>query len=384
MSDELRKQRLFSPGPTPIPLQFQMAALDKNPYHRTEEFYTVFLKCRKSLAKVMYSQQLPLILSCSGTGALESSVVNLTDVNDQVVVINGGKFGQRWSQICSAYSCKVEEIKVPWGQAPDPSNLASTLSSLENVKVVFFQALETSTGVGLPVKELAQVVKNHSDALVVVDAVSGFGSEMIKMDEWGIDALVTGSQKGLGIPPGLAFINLSEKAISRLTDRPKFYFDLRRELKEQKDGKSAFTPATHLVLMLERSLDYINKLGFEQVHLKHRAVAEAVRSTLKYMGLELFAEKKPACGLSSVLLPSNVDGNVLLRELAEKRQMIFAGGQEQYKGRLLRFAHMGYFDLDDIVAGLIALQEQLELLGHEKADVSVAQHFWRSYHGRTL
>ena len=384
MNNELRKQRLFSPGPTPIPLQFQMAALDRNPYHRTQEFYTVFLKCRELLANIMYSQQRPLILSSSGTGALESAVVNLTDVKDQVVVINGGKFGQRWSQLCSAYACNIKEIKVPWGEAPAPSELASTLDSLSNVKAVFFQSLETSTGVALPVQELAQVVRTHSDALVVVDAVSAFGSEMIKMDDWGIDALVSGSQKGLGLPPGLSFINLSEKARSRLTNRPKFYFDLRRELKGQGEGRSAFTPATHLILMLEQSLKRISDMGFEKVHERHQTVAKAVRESLKEIGLTLFAEKSPACGLTSVLLPSSIDGGVLLKDLAEKRQMIFAGGQDDYKGRLLRFAHMGYFDLEDIVAGLIALQDELQKLGHGKTDVSVAQSFWRSYHARTL
>lgn len=383
MNDEFRKQRLFSPGPTPIPLQFQMAALDKNPYHRTQEFYTVFLNCRKLLAKIMYSQQLPLILSSSGTGALESAVVNLTEVDDQVLVINGGKFGERWSKLCKAYSCNLKELKLPWGTAPTPDELASALKAQPSIKAVFFQALETSTGVALPVQELAKVVQDHSDALVVVDAVSGFASEMIKMDEWGLDALVTGSQKGLGLPPGLSFINLSAKAESRLSKRPKFYFDLKRELAEQKQGKSGFTPATQLVLMLERSLEYINSTGFEQVHQRHQLVAKSVRESLKQMGLKLFASR-PACGLTSVLLPESIDGQILLQELAEKHQMVFAGGQEDYKGRLLRFAHMGYFDPNDIVAGLVALEEELQKLGHPMDNLSVAQNFWRSYRGRSL
>ena len=375
------RPRIFSPGPTPVPLQTLMASLDENPYHRTEEFYSIFKNCRKLLSLIMRSKSEPLILSSSGTGAMETAVVNLTHIGDEVLTLNGGKFGERWGKICRAYECRTHEIKFPWGQAPTQELIIEQLLAHPNIKVIFFQYLETSTGVLYPIKELISVIKNHSDAIVVVDAVSAFIADEIKMDEWGIDVLITGSQKGLGLPPGLSFINFSEKTTKNFSSRPKFYFDAKREIEGQYNGQSSFTPATHLILMLQENLEKISRVGLSQINLRHSITAEAVRYAFKQMGLQLFVDEAfSSNAVTSILLPKSLDGAKLVKSLQSKFGMYFAGGQDDYTGKLLRFAHLGWFDAGDIASGLLALEYEINNLGYKlNKNVCGAKEFWSRY-----
>ena len=379
-----RKNRLFCPGPTPVTLDSQLAIFNQSLYHRTQDFYTIFSGCREQMSKLFGSREHPLILSSSGTGAMEAAVVNLTDVGDEVLCLNGGKFGARWAQLCDAYQCKTHELKFSWGEQVPLERLEEILKANRNIKAVFFQANETSTGTSFRVEEITKMINQHTNALTVLDGISALGVEQISMDQWNVDCILTGSQKGLGIPPGLSFICLQKRLWEQISHRPKFYFDLKKEKEQQDKGQSAFTPAISHILMLKSSLQQMNAIGLEKIYESHLKVAKAVRGAFEEMGLNLFAKRYPSPGLTAVNIPENIDGKLLINSLREKYGMTFAGGQENYKGKILRFAHLGYFDPGDIAAGLIAIETELSLLGHSCSKGCGARVFWQIYHDLSL
>lgn len=369
------KRRLFCPGPTPVPFEVVQATSDVNVYHRTEEFYRIALDCRVKLGAFFgQHRDRPLILTSSGTGAMEAAVQNFTAANDAVITINGGKFGERWMKMLSAYQCQVATLTVPWGQSPDVTELTKLMNQTANVRAVFLQANETSTGVAFPIKELALAIRAAAPhALIVVDAISGLVAQEVNLEGWDLDVVLSGSQKGFGLPPGLSFIAVSERGWNHLSNRPRFYFDLARERKEQETGATAWTPATTLILGLHAALQSLHKVGPDFCIAHHKRLADACRSTAEPLGLKLFAESHHSNSLTAFALPEGFEGGKLVKRLRERFGAIFAGGQDHMKGKMLRMAHLGFTDELDLVSGIAALELVLtEMRGSKTAGAGVA------------
>jgi len=366
MRDFIRR-RLFCPGPTPVQTRVKLIAAKGDVYHRSEEFTRVFQKCRKHLASFFGTTRLPLILTSSGTGAMEAAVVNFTDVNDTIVTFNGGKFGERWGILGRTYRCCVREFFNPWGKKPDFEDFQLFLSEQTNVKAVFLQANETSVAMHYPIDEMVLKIRAvHPEVLIVVDAISSLVAHEMQMDRWGIDVVIAGSQKGFGIPPGLAFIAISEKAESFYSHRERFYFDLHVETENQKKGLSAWTSASVLVQQLAVSLDILHENGLQKLFESHRQVAISLQKSIQSIGLNLFPEAFYSHALSAISLPKEVDNSRLHKILIDRYKMTFAGGQGALKGKIIRFAHLGMFDIFDIISGMVALEWALKESGYDK------------------
>lgn len=359
------KNRLYCPGPTPVPLGVAISSLQTNTYHRTEAFREKLLECRKLLQPFFASKEAPLILTSSGTGAMEAALVNLTNPGDKIVVIDGGKFGERWWKMGSAYQCQVIHYKIPWGSSPDIAQLKQLLLENSDVKAVFFQANETSTGVAYPVKQIAAAIREVSRALIVVDAISALVAHRLELENWGIDCLLSGSQKGFGIPPGLAFIALSENAWKGLSQRPRFYFDLKKEREGQNKGETAWTPATTLIETLLPALSVLAEMGPDTCEAHHKRLAAACRAAMEALELSLFSKDHHSQALTAVSLPETIDGSALVRVCRERFGTIFAGGQDQVKGKIVRIAHLGMIDELDLLTGLTAFEMGLASQGHK-------------------
>lgn len=349
-------QRLFCPGPTPVSREATQAGLRTTIYHRTPEFYSEFQQCQKLLAPFFGTTKTPIILTCSGTGAMEAAMTNLTAPGDTIIVIEGGKFGERWRKMGTAYGCDVKTFTVPWGASPDLGDLRTFLKGHTNAKAFFMQVTETSTGVSYPLADIIQLVKQETQALVILDAISGLVAESVAMDQWGVDCVLAGSQKGLGIPPGLAFLVLSDRAVAAFSLRPRFYFDLKREMENQKDGMTAWTPATTLIASLKVALEQLAAVGVSGCLDHHQKLARACRSGVKAMGFDLLAQSHPANGLTAVALPSSIDGGKLVKHLQSRYGIIAAGGQDQLKGKIIRLAHLGFVDPFDLITVMSALE----------------------------
>ncbi|MBI2603276.1 MAG: alanine--glyoxylate aminotransferase family protein [Deltaproteobacteria bacterium] len=340
-----------------------MTSVENNPYHRTDFFYSLISNCHDFLKPFFGTSGTPLILTSSGTGAMEAAMVNLTDPEDKVLMIHAGRFGERWAEMAMSYGCQTVRLDIPWGQVPDPDDLVKVLAKEKAFKAVFFHGVETSTGVYFPVAELTKVIRANSDALVVVDAVSSLVCHEMNMDDWGVDCVVAASQKGFGTAPGLSFISLSERAWQRLSKRPRFYFDLRTEKKEQSEGKTAWTPGTQLVLSLHSSLQTLLAIGRPNLYDFHARITEGVRAALRAMGLELYVPQDYAHSVTPFKVPQSIRAGDLNKELVNKYNMIFAGGQNQLQGKVLRIAHIGFVDPFDIHAALAGLELSLKTHG---------------------
>lgn len=355
-----QKKRLFTPGPTPLLSQDEEAT-----YHRSAEFAQKFLTCTKKLKPLFGTKGQPLILTSSGTGAMEACLLYLTSPKDRIMVLEAGKFGERWNQMAKKFDLEVVLQQQPWGSSFTASQLREHFKKEKNIQAIFFQASETSTGAYHEVEEIAFEIKRyHPEVFVVVDAISSLGAHEMKMDAWHIDGVVSGSQKGFGVAPGLAFVALSESAWQHRSKHRCFYFDLMREKKGQAKGRSSWTPAITLIHQLERTLNYWEKQGLESLYQHHKKASHAVRAALKTMGLELFCSGHPSHALTSFKVPQALDGLALLEHLRYKYGAIFAGGQEQLQGKILRLAHLGFFDTLDIVAGVAALEMSLKDFGY--------------------
>ncbi|MGE0171211.1 MAG: alanine--glyoxylate aminotransferase family protein [Oligoflexales bacterium] len=361
---QLISDRRFCPGPTEPHVSTLEAYKQVSLYHRAQGFYDQFKDCQRKLAQVLGTKEMPLLLSSSATGAMEAAMINLTEENDEILVLNAGKFGERWQKLGAAYKTRVNTISCAAGEVPSLKSIEAAVTENNKIRAVFLQACETSTGVYLPIKEIAQVIRQRSDALIVVDAVSSLVAHEIQGDNWGIDCIVGGSQKGFGVAPGLSLIALSPKAWSRLSSRPKFYFDLKKERDGQKDGRSAFTPPTTLILALSKSLDHILSVGPKQYADYHSAVAHAMRETVLSMNLELFAPENPANSVTAVKLPSSVDGKALQVALNKQYGLLVAGGQDALAGKILRISHLGSIDPWDLLAVVGGLDLALRNAGH--------------------
>lgn len=364
--DPFLRPRLFCPGPTPIPRVVNDVTADAQIYHRTGDFYNIVLRCRKLLAPFMGTKQEPAILTASGSGAMEAAIVNLTAAKDKVLVVNGGKFGERWQQLCQAYECDTKVLSVPYGESPSVNDLLAFVDKHRNAKALFLQANETSTGVFFPLGEIIPALRKKFAGLIVVDAISALCAHEIKMDEWGIDAVVSGSQKGFGLPPGLAFISMSQRAWNNLSTRGRYYFDLRIEEKNQKEGKTAWTPAITLVQQLAAALEALHGFGIERVFEHHEVLARAARAGAAAIGLELFPKANFSHALTAIKVPKGVDGSQLIKTLQKDYQVTFAGGQgDELKGKIVRFAHLGFIDSLDFIGGMAVLEFGLHACGYK-------------------
>ena len=364
--DMIRKTRLFTPGPTPLlpAAQFAMAAADI--HHRTPEFRALFTRVLSQLKDFVGTKNDVIILSSSGTGAMEAAVSNLTSPGDRVLVLTAGKFGERWSALTKAFGCHVDVIEKPYGQTFDLAEVKTALK-LET-RAVFVQATESSTAVRHDVEGIAKLLKaEKSEALLVVDAITGLGTTHLDMDAWGIDVLIGGSQKAVMMPPGLSYLAVSDRAWDRMesTYNPRYYFDLRKERKNAAKGESAYTPPVSLIAALGASLDYIagqaeGNLSDGRKKLVDNAetCAAMTRAAVQAMGLKLFAPKgHEAAAATAILPPEGTDSGIIVKGLKSRFAAIVTDGQGEMKGHLFRIAHIGFFDYMDTIAIIGAFEQ---------------------------
>ncbi len=357
------KRYLLAPGPTPIPPEVLQAMALPILHHRAPEYEALFADVRRDLRLVFQCRNEVLMFAASGTGAMEGAVVNTLSPGDPVVVIRGGKFGERWADICEAYGVRVLPVDVPYGKSVDPGSVAEILKREPAVRAVFATQSETSTGAVHDVQALAAIV-GATDALLVVDAISSLGVMDLPMDAWGVDIVVAGSQKGLMLPPGLAFAALSDKAWARVPESrlPKYYFNFTSERKAIEKNQSAYTPAVSLVVGLREALRLILTEGLPNVFARHDRLARATRAGVQVLGLELFAEH-PGCACTAVKAPAGIESGAIVKGY-RKRGITIAGGQGSMKGKIFRIAHMGYADNSDVLIALGTLELVLAELGY--------------------
>ena len=364
------KRRLLTPGPTMVPERVLEALSRPTLYHRSPEFKGIFLETRELLRKILRTEGEVLILTSSGTGAMEAAVANLFNPGDSAVVIVGGKFGQRWKELCETFGVRPITVEVEWGKAVKVEEVERALRENPQAKGVLVQICETSTGTVHPVKEIGELLKaSFPETFLIADGITAYGVYDIPTDKWGIDVAITGSQKALMCPPGLAVISLNERAQERLKevkDRA-YYFNLKKELKQQRKGQTAYTTATNLVVALNEAAKMIVEEGIEEVAKRHAFLAEATREGVKALGLELFSER-PANGVTAVRAPEGVDGQEVVRIAREEFGVTIAGGQEHLKGKIFRLSHMGYVDIFDVLTGLEVVEFALKRLGYNAFD----------------
>lgn len=361
----MQKKYMLTPGPTPLPPEVVQSQAQPIIHHRTDEFTKIFLGVHEDLKYIFQTKQEVLILASSGTGAMEASVANLHSVGDEVLTINGGKFGARWGQIAAKYGLKVTTIDVEWGKAVDPNTIAEVLKQNPNIKTVFTTYSETSTGVLIDLQAIAKITSSLPDVALVVDGITASGVTSLPMDEWRVDVVVSGSQKAFMLPPGLAFIALSEKAWKRTetANLPRFYFDLAKERKSQVKGQTAYTPAISLIIALKHALDIMKNEGIEQIFARHQRLAKATRAAVEALGLDLLAPKAPSPSVTAVLAPEGMDASKIVKTM-KKYGVTVAGGQDHLKGKIFRLSHLGYTDTFDVVIAISALEMALKELGH--------------------
>ncbi len=364
----IRKTRLFTPGPTPLlpAAQFAMAAADI--HHRTPEFRALYLRVLAQLKEFVGTANDVIILSSSGTGAMEAAVSNLTSPGDRVLVLSAGKFGERWTALAKAFGCEADVVSKPYGQTFTMDEVKAGLK-LET-RCVFVQATETSTGVRHDVEAIAKLLKDeHSEALLVVDAITGLGTTHFDMDGWGIDVLIGGSQKAVMIPPGLSYLAVSTRAWDRMeaTYNPRYYFDLRKERKNAKLGESAYTPAVALIAALGAALDWIAAqadgdlaAGRKKLVDNAELIAAMTRAASEALGFKLFNSAAPSAAATAVCAPEGVDSGVVCKVLKSRFGAIITNGQGEMQGQIFRFAHLGFFDYMDTIALIGALEQVVE------------------------
>jgi aspartate aminotransferase-like enzyme len=362
----LRKNRLFTPGPTPILPTAQTAMASFAMHHRTADFRALFQRVLGDMKDFIGTQNDVLVLASSGTGVMEGAVSNLTSPGDKVLVLTAGKFGERWRDLAKAFGCNVEVIGAPYGETFAADEIRQKLTA--DVRAVYVQSTESSTGARHDVERIAKLVRATADTLLVVDAITGLGTTQFDVDGWGVDVIIGGSQKALMIPPGLAYCAISERAWKRMESAksPRYYFDFRKERRAAAKGESAYTPATSLFAALGAALDFIREMGdgdliAGRVALVNNAelAAGMTRAAAKELGLKLFAPSCPAAALTAIQSPAGIDSGAIVKEFRETFAAVVANGQGEMKGKLFRIAHLGYYDYLDTIGILAALEQVL-------------------------
>ncbi|MCC6589536.1 MAG: alanine--glyoxylate aminotransferase family protein [Bryobacterales bacterium] len=361
----IKKQRLLTPGPTPLfpPALHAMMASDL--HHRTEDFRKVYQAAITDLKAVMGTSYDVVPLVASGSGAMEASVSNLFCQGDKVIVCSAGKFGERWVDITKGHGLNPVVIKKEYGEAVTPDEVESALKANPDARGVFVQASETSTGAAHNVEGMGKAIA-ATDAIFVVDAITGLGTMPLKIEEWGLDVVIGGSQKAFMIPPGLAFLSISPKAwaFEAKSTLPHFYFNLKKEAKNAAAGESSWTPATSLILALAEALKYIKSIGMEKLIENAQLLAAATRKAAVELGLELFSPSSPGSSVTAIKAPAGMDSGKIVKGFRERFGMIIANGQGSMKGQIFRIAHLGYFDFADLFAVIGSLELILAANGY--------------------
>lgn len=362
----LRKNRLFTPGPTPLLPAAQRAMAAADLHHRTADFRALYARVLQDLRTFVGTRNEVLLLASSGTGAMEASVSNLTSPGDPVVVLTAGKFGERWGELAKAYGCVPRVVSAEYGQTFEAGSIAAALS--HEVRAVYVQATESSTGVRHDVAEIARLVRDRApEAMLVVDAITGLGTTALDVDGWGIDVIIGGSQKATMVPPGLAYLAVGERAWQRMetAKSPRYYFDLRKERKVAAKGESAFTPAVALIAGLGAALDFVREMGGgdlargrDELIANAELAAEMTRAAATALQLKLFAAR-PAAALTAIQPPAGIASGALVKALREQFGAVVADGQGEMKGKMLRIAHLGYYDYLDTIGIVAALEQAL-------------------------
>ena len=360
------KRRLLTPGPVAVPERVLLAMAQPLIHHRAPDFIPVFQEVRENLKRVFQTEQDVLVLACTGTGGLEAAVSNLLDRGDRAVVVRGGKFGERFAEICDVYGIETVCVDVEWGRAVDPDAVRAAFDSAPDARALLVQASETSTGAYHPIEALAEIVRESEDRLLIVDGISAVGAHDLPMDAWGIDVLVSGSQKSFMLPPGLAFVALSARARAQL-DRstlPRYYFDLRKEFKGQAGDQTAWSAAVSLLVGLRESLQMMLEAGMPAAFERHATLAEATREAMKALGLDLLAPDSPSYACTAVCVPEGLDGKALVKRLRDDYGITVAGGQAKLAGKIFRIGHLGYVDGFDMLTAVGAVEMALADMGY--------------------
>jgi aspartate aminotransferase-like enzyme len=387
----LLKNRLFTPGPTPLLPSAQTAMASFSLHHRTADFRALFSRVLSDMKDFIGTQNDVLVLASSGTGVMEGSVSNLTSPGDKVLVLTAGKFGERWRDLVKAFGCAVEVLSVPYGETFALDEIKKKLTP--DVRVVYMQGTESSTGARHDVKSVAKLVRGMDDTLLVVDAITGLGTTHFDVDGWGIDVIIGGSQKALMIPPGLAYCSISERAWKRMetAKSPRYYFDFRKERKSAAKGESAYTPATSLFAALGAALEFIRQMGGGNLVEGRAALvnnaelaAEMTRAGAQALGLKLFAGSTPAAALTAIQSPAGVDSGAIVKEFRETFAAVVANGQGEMKGKLFRIAHIGYYDYLDTIGILAALEHVLAGVTGKPAQYGTAVRAAQEVYARSL
>ncbi len=364
------KQYLLSPGPTAVPERVLLRMAQPMIHHRTPQFSAIFAETKAMLERVFRTSGDALMLASSGSGAMEASITNLCSPGDTIVYVNGGKFGERWGKIAAKYGVNAVEVKVPWGEAVSVEAVREALEAHPEARGVFVQASETSTTTEHPVREIARLTAERENCVIVVDAITALGVIDMPMDDWGLDVVISGSQKAFMLPPGLAMIACSEKywRLSESASCPRFYFDLATERKNQQKGKdtTAWTPAASLIIGLNEVLKMMFEEGLENLYARHALLAKAARAGVAALGLKPLSNA-PATSATGAFVPEGIDGGKFVKYLRDTMGVTFAGGQDHLKGKILRIAHLGYYDAFDIVIAISAIEMALDRFGHPVA-----------------
>ncbi len=359
----MKKNYIFAPGPTAVPPEVLLAGAKPTIHHRSVDFPPIFNRCQEMLRKAFCSSSPVAVLAGSGTSAVEASMVSLIAPGEKVISLNSGKFGERWCKVAQAYGMQLVQVDVEWGKGVGAETFAPLLKQHPDAKAIVVTQCETSTGVVNDIQSIASLTR-QSGTLLIVDAVSAFLAEPMKMDEWGVDVVATGSQKAIMLPPGLGFSCVGPRAQEAMKAKksPCFYLDLRKYLKSMADSDTPFTPAVNLFYSLEAALGALLAEGVEEVWARHEVLARAGRAAVRAMNIELFAQP-PSVVLTTCKAPAGMDGGKVVKAL-KSMGITIAGGQDSLKGKIFRFATLGYYNAFDVMTIVSALELALGQLGH--------------------
>lgn len=364
----MQKRRLFTPGPTPVSPAASQAAAQQIIHHRTPEFARLMLATRRNLQEIFKTSHDIVILSASGTAAMEAAVVNMVPTHSKAAVVVAGKFGERWVELCQAHRRDCVTLQKEYGEAANSDEICQLLGSAPEIHTLFLQGCETSTATMHDLESIGKAVRRkYPSVVIVVDGITAVGSQPLLTDEWGLDIVIGGSQKSFALSPGLAFLSLSPLALERLTEKPRsYYLDLNREIENQRQGKTAFTPAVSLIQSLHTSTQKIVEQGVDSVIEDARIMAAATRAGLESIGCKLLSSS-PANAVTAAFAPDGIDTTALIKRLNDRFDLKVAGGQGHLKGRIFRVAHLGYFDLLDVFSLLGAIELALADLRDQPA-----------------
>lgn len=361
----MKKRYLMTPGPTPVPEDVMLSMSEPIIHHRTPQFMEILKEAIEGLKYVLQTKADVYLFASSGTGAMEASVCNLLSPGDKAIVVRAGKFGERFGEICESFGVKVVPIDVEWSTSVSASTIKELLNKNKDVKAVFTTLCETSTAVLTDIKAIGEVVKD-TNACLVVDLISGLCADEFKMDEWNVDVAVNGSQKGLMLPPGLAFVGVSKKAWGLIENSksPKYYFDLKRYKKAFEKIDVPWTPAITLIKGLNTALRKLKEDGLENIWRRSSNFALATREALRVLNLEIYS-KSPSNAVTAAVVPGGIDGEKLVSHLRDKYGVTIAGGQSELKGKIFRIAHMGYILEFDLIVAISAVEIILKKMGYK-------------------